>query len=127
VSPNTTRPDEQVPGAPFRFYPTLDEFVEYAMSLAPNADGEFVGLTTYEAFLLALLWRWNLEDDPDSPDEELEEVSAQLAVLNAEIGDAGRLEAMRQLVAWINDGDGWLSQRVQDEFHSTVVVGHKYH
>lgn len=86
-------------------YATLDEFMSLVLSIAPDGEG-YYKLSAYEAFILAILNRWRLEDE--GTQEELDEVNADLAVLNDELGDAGRLAVMRQFGLWASNGETWI-------------------
>jgi hypothetical protein len=86
-------------------YATLDEFMSLVLSITPDGEG-YYKLSAYEAFILAILNRWRLEDE--GTQDELDEVNADLAVLNDELGDAGRLAVMRQFGLWASNGDGWI-------------------
>lgn len=108
TTPQAPKPDGEAPAV---FYPSIDAFLDYTCSLKPDASGSYLGVTAYEGFLMALLWRWELEDENGTQDE-LDEVNADLALLNDELGDAGRTAVMRQLVAWASRGDGWLYERI---------------
>jgi len=99
-------------GAPPKFYPTIDDFLEYTLSRKPNSKGSYYGVTAHEGFLMALLWRWQLEDE-NASQEQMDEVNADLATLNDELGDVGRTAVIQQLVAWASKGDSWLYQRIQ--------------
>jgi len=105
----TTTPQSGDGGAPVSgvlpTFATLDEFMSGVLSIAPDDEG-YYKLSTYEAFILAILNRWRAEDDGNQ--EELDEINADLAVLNDELGDAGRLAVMRQFGVWASNGDGWI-------------------
>jgi len=64
---------------------------------------------TVEAYILALLVRWQLEDEGVAPDTPaLVDTMRDLAELNEEMTDDERGAVMRQLIVWITNGDGWL-------------------
>jgi|APGre2960657468_1045069.scaffolds.fasta_scaffold10271_5 hypothetical protein len=62
-----------------------------------------------EAYILALLVRWQLEDEGVTPDTPaLVDTMRDLTELNEEMTDDERGAVMRQLIVWITNGDGWL-------------------
>lgn len=88
-------------------YQTLGEFLD---KTAEMAKGERpVGQMTVEAYILALLVRWQLEDEGTPPDNPaLVDTNNDLVELSKEMGDYERGAVMRQLILWISNGDGWL-------------------
>lgn len=117
MNPTNTAPDTTQAGgeggAPaLTTYAKLDDFFETVYSAKPDAEG-YYGVGAYEGYLLCLFLRWKLEDE-DAEQDELDKVNADLAVLNEEIGDAGRTQALRQLSLWISNGEGWLGSRLDE-------------
>ncbi len=88
-------------------HPTLSAFLD--ATATNTAEGRPARQMTIEAFLLALLIRWQLEDEGAPPDTPaLVDTIRDLAELNKEMGDDERGAVMRQLILWIANGDGWL-------------------
>lgn len=102
-------------------YPTLTAFLD---ATAEMAKGERpTRQMTVEAYILALLVRWQLEDEGTPPDNPaLVDTNNDLAELNKEMGDDERGAVMRQLILWITNGDGWLRDYLSRA--SQVVVTH---
>jgi len=97
-------------------YATVDEFVDYVLSLTPSPDGVY-DIKPYDAYIMALLSRWYTEaelseNDTEAERKELSEINEDLTVINEELGDADRGAAIRQLAEWAKGGEGWLPELI---------------
>lgn len=92
-------------------YPTLTAFLDATKQMTQGKRP--ASQMSVEAFILALLVRWQLEDEGSAPDNAvLVDTNKDLTELNEEMNDDERGAVMRQLVLWVTHGDGWLSDYI---------------